>query len=433
LLSRALYQFYGLKRNLALSPAELQEQQRRRLIAIIRHAYENVPFYHRKFDEAGIKPSEIKSVNDLAKIPVTTKSEIQSSPMSDVLASGVEADECVHVQTSGSTGRPLSVYLDRSAADYRFALMARTYWEDGLRPWDKMAIIHYPSTHRGYSTPKYRGLVRRLHLSMFDNVSKQLSVLREYGPDFLESYPSSLLPLAHACVERGVSIRPRLILTGSELLLPGDAEAIRSVFGCDSVDDYGCLEIGPLAWECREHMGYHMNVDGVVMEFLDSDREGVAAGERGEIACTSLVNYSMPFIRYLIDDQGISSDEQCSCGRPLPLMKMVEGRKDDFLTAMDGRIVSPLVFCCMWYLGYPQGVSQFRVIQEARDRLIIQLTGLKAPLDEKIMDDARSRLGEILGKDMRVEFQLVDILDRDPSGKLRKVVSRVNASPLSAR
>jgi phenylacetate-CoA ligase len=431
LLSRALYHFYGLKRNLALSPAELQEQQRRRLIAMIRHAYENVPFYHRKFDEAGIKPSEIKSVNDLAKIPVTTKSEIQSSPLSDILASGVEASRCVHVQTSGSTGRRLDVYLDRNAADLRFALMARTYWEDGLRAWDKMAIISIPATHRGYSTPRYRGVARRLRLSVFDDVEKHIKVIEEYRPDFLESYPSSLVPLAHACVEKGVSIRPRLILTGSELLLPGDAELIRSVFSCDSVDDYGCLEIGPMAWECREHAGYHMNVDGVVMEFLDSDGEEVSPGERGEITCTSLVNYSMPFIRYHIDDQGVPSDEKCPCGRPLPLMRMVEGRKDDLLTTTDGRRVSPLIFAFMWYLGHPKGVREFRVIQEARDRLIIQLTGLRAPLDEKIMDDARSRLGEILGKDMRVEFQLVDILDRDPSGKLRKVVSRVNATPLS--
>jgi phenylacetate-CoA ligase len=219
-----------------------------------------------------------------------------------------------------------------------------------------------------------------------------------------------------------------LILTGSELLLPSDAELIRSVFSCDSVDDYGCLEIGPLAWECREHAGYHMNVDGVVMEFLDSDGEQASPGERGEIACTSLVNYSMPFIRYMIGDEGIPSNEKCPCGRPLPIMKVVEGRKDDLLMATDGRTVSPFIFAFMWYLGYPKGVREFRVIQEERDRLTIQLTGLEAPLDEKVTDEARSRLGEALGKDMRVEFKLVERLDRDPGGKLRKVVSRVGAS-----
>ena len=427
MLLRTLYYFYSLKRNLSLSLSDLQEIQRKSLRRIVRYAYENVPLYHRKFGQTGVKPGDIRSVRDLSRIPVTTKAEIQSSPLQDVLASGVETNGCVHIHTSGSTGRPLDVYLDRSAGDYRFALMSRPFWENGIRPWHRMAIITIPSARRGYSTPKYRGLARRLHISMFDDIDQQLSILTEYRPDFLDSYPSSLLPLAHACLERGISIRPKLILTGAELLLPSDAETIRSVFGCDSVDGYGCLEIGPLAWECREHAGYHMNVDGVVMEFLDKDGKHVAAGERGEIACTSLVNYSMPFIRYLIDDQGTPSYEECPCGRPLPLMKMVEGRKDDFLTAMDGRIVSPLVFCYMLHLGYHEGVSQFRVIQEARDRLTIQLAGLKVQLDEKTAEDARSRIRETLGEGMQVEFQLVDRLDRDAGGKLRNVVSHVPA------
>lgn len=108
-------------------------------------------------------------------------------------------------------------------------------------------------------------------------------------------------------------------------------------------------------------------------------------------------------------------------------MKMIESRKDDFLTATDGKIVSPLVFCYMWYLGYPKGISQFRVIQEARDRLTIQLVGLEAPFDEKAADDAMNKIREILGEDMQIEFQLLNNLDRDAGGKLRKVVSRVPA------
>jgi phenylacetate-CoA ligase len=429
-LLRALYHFCGLKRNLSLSPLELQEQQRRRLTDIVRHAYENVPFYHRKFDAAGIKPDDIKSVKDLAKIPVTTKSEIQSSPMNDVLSRGVETSSCVHVRTSGSSGRRLEIYLDRNAADYRFAMMARTYWEDGLRPWNRLAIIHSTSAHRGLSSPNYRGVARRLHISKSESIEKQIKIIKDYRPDFLEAYPSCLVPLARACQAKKVSIRPRMILTGSELLLPEDVELIRSVFDCDSVDDYGCHEIGHMTWECREHAGYHMNVDGVVMEFLDEDGEQVAPGERGEIVCTSLVDHAMPFIRYHIDDIGVASDEKCPCGRPLPLMNIVEGRKDDFLTAVDGRTVSPMIFSHLWYLGHPQDVTQFRVIQESRDRLTIQLEGLKAPLDEKTMNDARSRIAEVLGEDMQVEFQLVDRLEADPSGKLRKIMSRVQVSPI---
>jgi phenylacetate-coenzyme A ligase PaaK-like adenylate-forming protein len=106
-------------------------------------------------------------------------------------------------------------------------------------------------------------------------------------------------------------------------------------------------------------------------------------------------------------------------------MTIVEGRSDDFLTTTDGSIISPLVLYQLWYLGHPQGVTQFRVIQETREKLTIQLKGLPAPLDQLTLKDARTKLREILGEDLHVEFQLVNHLDRDPSGKLRKVISRV--------
>jgi phenylacetate-coenzyme A ligase PaaK-like adenylate-forming protein len=106
-------------------------------------------------------------------------------------------------------------------------------------------------------------------------------------------------------------------------------------------------------------------------------------------------------------------------------MRMVEGRRDDFLTAIDGRVISPMIFAQLWCLGHPLAVKEFRVIQEARDRLTIQLVGLEEPLDEKTTSEARSRIEEVLGKGMQVEFQLVERLDRDKGGKIRKAVSRV--------
>jgi phenylacetate-CoA ligase len=97
--------------------------------------------------------------------------------------------------------------------------------------------------------------------------------------------------------------------------MPDEARLIRSFFDCDSVDEYSSFEIGPMSWECKEHAGYHINVDGIVLGFLDKKGDEVAPGERGEIVCTSLVNYSMPFIRYHIDDIGAPTDEICPCGR----------------------------------------------------------------------------------------------------------------------
>ena len=172
-----------------------------------------------------------------------------------------------------------------------------------------------------------------------------------------------------------------------------------------------------------------MNIDGVVMEFL-KDGEPVALGERGEIACTSLVNYAMPFIRYLVDDQGVSMNEKCSCGRSLPLMKMLEGRKDDFLTSLDGRIISPRVFTHYTY-GWPFGdlleIRQFKVVQERRDKLVIKLVGARSPSDDKAQEYARKEIEKVFGEGIQVEFELVEKIDRDHGGKLRKIVSYVPA------
>ncbi len=426
LLARTLYYFYELKRNLSLTPSKLREIQRRKLRTIVKHAYENVPFYHRKFSEAKIKPEDIKSVDDLSKIPPVTRIEVQSSPISDFIARGVRVEDCTLAGTSGSTGKPLTFYFNKSAADFRFALLSRTYWEDGVRPWHKMAKITYPTAlRRGKGSSTYPGVARRKSISVFDDVHVQLAILQDYQPDFINSYPSSMVILAHACKEKGISLRPRLILTGSEFLYSDDAKFIRSTFECDSIDDYGCQEIGPLAWECRQHMGYHLNIDGVVVEFLDQG-EPVTPGEQGETVCTSLVNYAMPFIRYVLGDSGTHIQDECSCGRPLPLMKILEGRKDDFFTALDGRILSPLLAVPYWIFGEKaETIKQIRVIQERRDKLTIEIVGPETLLDVEVQQNARREITKVFGEGMQVEFQLKDKIERDASGKLRKAISHV--------
>lgn len=424
MLYRTVSYFYQLKRNLSLTRPKLEELQLKRLKAIVKHAYENVPFYHEKFDNAGIKPRDIESVDDLTKIPITTKSEIQSSSLADVLARGVDPQKCTIVRTTGSTGKPLTLYLDKSTGDFRFALLSRTYWEDGVRPWDKMAKITVPENLRkSKNVSGYRELARRMHISAFDDVDVQLKALELYQPDFINSYPSSLVILAHACKEKGVHIRPRLLLTGSELLYDDDRDLIRSVFECDSVDDYGCYEAGPLAWECREHVGYHINIDSVVMEFL-KEEERAALDEQGEIVCTSLTNYSMPIIRYVVGDQGAGMRGECSCGRPLPLMKMLEGRKDDFFTAMDGRIISPRVFG-FWPFENLQGIRQFRAIQERRDKLTIQIVGEEKLFCQDVQQSMTRKIEKVFGEGIQVEFQFVGKIERDPGGKIRRTVSHV--------
>lgn len=427
MLTRHLFHLHKLRKNLRLELSKLQEIQRDRLRAIIKHAYENVPLYHRKFDEAGIKPEDVKSVDDLSKVPMITKSEIQAS-VEDLVARNVDANRYFKRKTSGSTGLPLTVMGDGVTRDFRDALWTRALLENGLRLRDRKVTIgdpHYYVENRGLLR-----LLRRKYISVFDDVKRQLGLLEDYRPDVIKGYPSCLTMLADACRRTESFVKPRLVFTVGELLEKWCRKLISSVFECELIDCYACAEFGLLTWECHEHMGYHMNIDSVVMEVLDNGGV-VAPGERGEIVCTSLHNYVMPLIRYRLGDIGIPIEEQCSCGRSLPLMKLVEGRADDFLTALDGRIVSPLVFS-----PYPfenlEGIRQFKVIQKRKDKLTIQLVlGEDFSNRREVFQKATRKIQELFGEGMYVDFQILAKINRDRGGKLRKVISRVPV-PLDA-
>jgi len=428
MITRYAYYIYELRRNLHLEPSKLQETQNKKLRAITKHAYEHVPFYRRKFAAAGVGPEDIKSVEDLYKVPMTTKAEIQANPFNDILANNMNTNNSVQGTTSGSTGRPLTVIIDQKAEDFRLALWDRAYLENGLRVRDKMAIIqdprNFPRSKRWVERLK---ILRREQISTFDDASSQMRILETFRPKILKGYSSSLAILADFCKNKKQNISPRFIFTGAELLLDRDRELISSVFGCDVLDYYGSTEFSLLAWECQNHMGYHMNTDSTVIEFVNNGNK-VDNGKRGEIVCTSLVNYAMPLIRYRIGDVGIPLEERCSCGRSLPLLKMLEGRADDFLTTLDGRIISPTIFS-----PYPfkslRGINQFKVIQERRDKLTIQIaTEPDFPEDGHIQEEARKEIVKIFGEGMKVDFQILERIDIDPSGKLRKIVSHVPVS-----
>src|SRR4030066_461450 len=333
-----------LIRNLWSDPASLRETQLKKLRSMIRYAYENVPFYHRRFEQNKVKPDDIVSIDDLIKIPVTTKSQIQSCPLQDLVSRTADLDRLATRSTSGSTGMPLTIAVSGKVVDFEGVLWHRALSENGLELRERMSIISdprsFPKDRRFFET---FGISRRQYISIFDHAEAQLTLLEQFKPHAIKGYPSSLAILADYCKQRTIAFKPRLIFTTSEVLDRESRDLISSAFEADLIDNYATQEFALLAWECYEHMGYHVNIDSVVMEFT-KEGETVAPGERGEILCTSLFNETMPLIRYEIGDVGIPIEEQCSCGRTLPLMKIVEGRKDDFLTSIDGRMISPRVF-----------------------------------------------------------------------------------------
>ena len=428
MLARSIAYLYKLRKNLRLKTSELQRIQEKKLKAILNHAYQNVPFYRKKFKTIGIKVDDVKSLDDLTKIPITTKAEIQEN-IQEFCARNVDLSKCEKTTTSGSTGIPLTVFADRKAIDVQNAVYVRTLFQTGWRFSDKTLIVtdprHFPRKKHLYQ--KF-GLLREKHVSIFDDAEKQAAIIERYRPSVIKGYPSSLTLLAYAYKKKGLDLRPRLILTTAELLDSTTRRLICSTFQTELFDNYGTTELPSLAFECSEHSGYHINADNVLIEFVDKDGEPVAPGERGNIVATGLVNHAMPLIRYSLGDVGVPAKELCACGRTLPLMKALEGRADDFLSATDGRMISPTIFFPYPFESYI-GIKQFRVTQDKIDKLTIQLAVDKDFIDNSLVwNNARNEIQRVFGEGMSVEFHMVDKISRDTSGKLRKVISRIHSS-----
>ena len=415
---------YRLRRNQWLSEQKLAEIQQGKLKAIIKHSYENVPYYRKIFDSVRVKPKDIKSIEDLFKIPITTKPTLQSLPLTEITAKNVNLSKCISLRTSGSQGIPLTIYFCKEDKNFLDMVWARAKLENGQRLRDKRVSIR---ESQDFSAQKnwfeHLGIWRRVNLSCFDDVKNQLEILEKVNPQVITGYPSSLKLLVKALQEqRNKKIHPRLIFTTAELLDADSRRFIASTFAAPVFDCYGAYELGLIAWECSEGSGYHINIDSAVIEFAWNGK-AVSPGERGKLICTALHSYAMPFIRYEIGDVGVKSDEKCLCGRGLPLMKIIEGRIDDFMVLPDGKMISPQLLT--YVMKKIPGIAKYQIIQEERDRIVVLIIQSQEFTQDTIIS-IRRNLEKLLGKDVQVEVRIVDCLPADKSGKFQVVLSKVD-------
>lgn len=425
---RQIYYLYNLRRNVWKKKSELLAIQERKLRSIVKHAYENVEYYHRKFDSLGIKPEDIKNVNDLRKLPITTKEDLRQNFPDNIIARNHDINNCTEYKTSGSTGIPLRIVVDPRGNDYRAGLFGRPFFEDGLGSRDTMMFVGdartFPTTLRWYQK---LGFLRRIYFSAAEPVENHIPLLLEKNPQVLYVYSSYLYLLAHALQREGIdTFQPKVIFSTAEVLGSKERELISSVLGTRPFDLYGCVETERLAWECNEHVGYHMDIDSQVLEFVDGD-DVVAKDEEGNIVVTCLYNYAMPLIRYYIGDIGVAIEDECPCGRGLPLMKSILGRENDMILRPDGRrVISPVFINIMRAIP---GIFQYRIFQEDLKHLKISIVK-----DNKFTADSLNNIHtdvrHIVGEDMEIELSIVDEIKKEESGKIRAISSNVSNNTL---
>ncbi|MEM2291974.1 MAG: phenylacetate--CoA ligase family protein [Nitrososphaerota archaeon] len=426
---RILYYLAGAMRRLYWDRDKLRRYQAKRLKAVIRYAYENVPFYHHKFREAGIKPDDIRGLDDLPKLPLVRKTELKMVPPRQRVSLEFDVEKLKAIRTSGSTGEPFTTYVCGREDDWRKAIYMRANISCGQKPRDRWVVVTAP--HHFHDTTDIQrrlGIYAQTCVSVFMPVEKQVELISGLKPDILDGYSGSLFLIARELDRRGLrTINPRIVFGTADLADEASQRFMEEVFGAPYLDQFGCAEIDRSAWQCPEKVGYHMDVDSVITEFVDEDGEVVSPGERGEVVYTSLFSFAMPLIRYCVGDVGIPSNDECPCGRSLPLMKVVEGRKDSFLVFPDGRLVSPRVFTNAMSKFF-DSIFMYRVVQKKPNLFEVHVQ-VKENVNKDILADEIARhLKGVLGfVDISFVIKFVDDLALGKSGKVMAVFSEVKA------
>jgi phenylacetate-CoA ligase len=416
---------------------KLRKYQEKRLRAVVKYAYEHVPFYHKKFKSAGIKPDDIKCLENLSKLPLIRKSEFRQVSPRQRVSIEFDINKLKMIRTSGSTGEPFTIYICDREDEWRKAIYMRANISCGQRPRDRWVTVTAP--HHFHDTTEIQrmlGIYAQKCISVFERVEDQVKKIEKFNPDILDGYSGSLLLLAQEVKRQGINtIRPRIIFGSADFIGIESRKFLEDVFNAPFYDQFGCAEIDRSAWQCIERNNYHMDVDSVIIQFIDENGEEVAHGERGEIVYTSLFNYAHPIIRYAINDVGIPVDGECSCNIKLPLMKIVEGRKDSFIVLRDGRIFAPMSFwTIMRYFKYSDYIEKFRVIQKSLDMMEILVKKTKTmPFNEdflrkSIIEHVANCLRIDLEGSFELKVEFVEEIPLDKSGKVRSVISLVSAS-----
>lgn len=405
------------------SPSKVKSSSKRMLVDAVRHAGKHVPYYRDSFKRAGVAPDRFNGPEDLKKLPFLTKDDVRNAFPHAIVADGTDIDRCHYSATTGSTGRSLPfVYSPKTFAFY-LSTNLRVYSMIGYRPWHRCCYIKYTAMDPLNIGPFFRFH----HIPSVAPIEKQIAMLKQYRPDFIDGYASIIHEISRRMTPSDLKIiRPKMILCNSEMSTVHQRNAISEVFGCPVYDEYSTEETWMVASLCKKQ-NYHLFTDNVWVEFLDPEGNDVKPGEPGEVVLTTLRSPAMPFIRYRIGDIGRMSTETCGCGSPFPVLESFEGRADDSFILPDGTYVSSLKILntfTMYIKKYLHLMEEFRVIQKTREQVDIELVKGKE-YSESRFKELTDSLSSLLKNQVTITVIPVTAIDSKGNIKRKAIESRV--------
>ena len=322
----------------SMSRPRLADLQSKRLQEIVAKVHAKVPYYRQKMEEAGIKPEDIRSLDDLVHLPFTTKEDLRENYPFGLFAAPMEEVVRIHA-SSGTTGKMTVVGYTRNDINIWAQVMARTLACAGGTANDRIQVaygyglftgglgVHYGAEMMGATVIPISG----------GNTKRQIQIMKDFAATILACTPSYALYLAEGAAEKGIDPRElplRAGIFGAEPWSVNMRKEIEEKLGITAIDIYGLSEvIGPgVASECLEQNGLHVFEDHFFVEVVDPETgKQLPPGEKGELVFTTLTKEAFPVIRYRTKDISILYPEPCACGRTMTRMHRILGRTDDML------------------------------------------------------------------------------------------------------
>lgn len=416
---------------------KLEDLQLKRLQTLIKWIYSEVPYYREKLIEAGVKPTDIRSLEDIEKLPFTTKDDLRDSYPFGMFAVPMENVVRVH-SSSGTTGKPIVVGYTRADMNTWSELTARVAMAGGASAKDVAQMAFgYGLFTGGFGM--HAGL-ERIGASVVPvstgNTKRQIMLMQDFGTTVLICTPSYALHIAEVGEDMGIDFAQLLLrvgLFGAERCSEKMRREIETRLHISATDNYGLTEVmGPgVAGECEHKDGLHINEDHFLVETIDPETgRQLPLGSEGELVFTTLTKEAFPVIRYRTRDLTRINEDPCNCGRTLARMEKIHGRTDDMLIIRGVNVFPSQIESVLYEI---EGIDPHYLLivdrKGAMDmlELNIEVNSEIFPGDwkglEKFERKVEDRLATVLG--IKVDVKLVEpkTLERT-SGKAKRVIDK---------
>lgn len=418
-----------LRRRERAAAAANFEVQWRDLQSLLDHAYRTTSFYRERFDQAGLRPADIRAPEDLRRLAPVTRADIRDNERR-MRSSAYPEDRVRPAATGGTTDTPVRIWRDWDAIGRKLAVQEMLNEWAGVRPGDR--VLHFWGARSDYATsPSWRWrlydryLMRRewapISLINEEVMEGWRRLLNRLRPRAIYAYPTPLHLFCQFLEQCGRPYwRPRTAICTAEALLPEHRQRMEKVLGCPVFEHYGSREFAMIGAECEAHSGLHLHPAAAYVETV------ATADGLQELIVTDLINRGMPLVRYRVNDcaAGELTTAPCPCGRGFARLPGILGRSGDVFRLPDGSAV-PGVALTNRVIQVVPGLSKIQVIQEESDRFRLRyVPGAAFQPDD--LARLRLKLDEFLPGKLRWELEAVAEIEREKSGKTRLCISRVN-------